>query len=179
MNPFDLAIADHLSHFTAQSLADLAARCGLTVVLGPEELVRKELTLVLAVDSSGLPRAERAPKAVSTGSVFDFSSSVHFLATWLNLVDTFAEAREAPMVFGSSISASWIISAPGREGTTASLLFDDDPNRIGGQFRGIPIRSPESQSLPAQRVLVPLVPSIATTVAARLGERGLHCAYVR
>ena len=179
MNPFDLAIADHLSHFTAQSLADLSARCGLTVVLGPEELVRKELTLVLAVDSSGVPRADRAPKAASSGTVFDIASSVHFLAKWLDLIDTFADAREAPMVFGSSISASWIISALGREGTTASLLLDDDPNRIGGQFRGIPIRSPETQSLPAQRILVPLIPSLATTVATRLAERGLHCDYVR
>ena len=58
--PFDLLIADHVSHFTRHHLAAVAARAGLSVATVADDWVTKELSLV-ATPSGNRRRPARRP----------------------------------------------------------------------------------------------------------------------
>lgn len=175
LNPFDLCIADHLSHFTPGCLADLAGRSGLRIALGPSQIVPRELTMVLCATSTALPQADAHPVVPQS---FDTDSASRYLLDWKELVARVAVEDEPVVVFGSSISASWVISLLDSMGRTASVLLDEDTNRSGGRFRGVPIAAPREAQVGSPRVLVPLAPALAAGVADRLASLGMRPCFV-
>lgn len=164
-NPFDLVVADHLCHFTVDTLAILVARSGFVVDQLSTGWVPKEISLIArAADRID---AGRGP-AVGAGQAN--SRRAQERIEWLRaLLDGASRAagRRPFGLFGSSISATWLF---GCLGEAVEFFVDEDPAREGRSHVGRPIYTP-AQVPGGATVYLPLVPDIARAVRDRLGGR--------
>jgi 2-polyprenyl-3-methyl-5-hydroxy-6-metoxy-1,4-benzoquinol methylase len=135
-SPFDLIVADHLLHFTTETLGYVVARAGLEVDVLSNKVLRKELTFLGHRGSSS--RLDSDPdkgKAI-----------VHKAVGWLaEILKEVKVASAAPHfgLFGSSIASQWLYGALG---SRVKFFVDEDVNRMGHSINGIPIISPDQVS---------------------------------
>lgn len=167
--PFDLLVADHVSHFTRSDLARVLARAGYRAAALANDWVVKELSAVAVPgEPPGEPLGETPPAAQSPVTV---QRRVGAQIAWLRAL--IASAQEAAVkshfgLFGSSVSAMWLF---GELGDTVEFFVDEDPSRGGTELLGRKVLHP--RDVPAgATVFVPLIPPVARNVAARWGTAG-------
>jgi 2-polyprenyl-3-methyl-5-hydroxy-6-metoxy-1,4-benzoquinol methylase len=157
-SPFDLVIADHLTHFTQETLRYAAARAGIEADILSNEVLPRELTLL---GRRGHPHSQPVPDPVKSRYL------AHKTVSWLIALLDEARAASAASIFGlfgSSISSQWL-SGP-LEGRV-QFFVDEDINRIGRKIDGIPVIS--LAEVPADAtVYVPLPTAVAINLAPRL-----------
>lgn len=159
-SPFDLLVADHLTHFSCETLGALASRCSVQIDIIKNTVLPKEITLLghrasvketLPDPSHGLRICEET-------------------VAWLEQVLTTAKnaAMESSQfgIFGSSISGIWLYGALRKK---VHFFVDEDASKIGGSFEGVPIVSPDQVPIGAT-IFVPLVPSVAANIIRRLSH---------
>lgn len=170
-NPFDLLVADHLTHFAPQTLAHAAARAGFDVLCVETAWVKKELSML----------ARRAAPAGKTAAPADGGrvlATVTANVRWLG--DLISKAREAASggaafgIFGTSIAGSWLGSVLADK---VAFFVDEDPNRVGREFMGKPILGPDA--LPdGATVYLALAPVLAEAIVQRLAAANRNVRYV-
>jgi SAM-dependent methyltransferase len=166
VTPFDLVIADHLSHFTLATLQALCARAGYETLAASNTVLPKELSWI------GRP-AQAAPHQMAQEAVADVIARVEKQIVWLEAQVTAARAlaklSQRFGIFGTSIAGTWLAGAVG-EGI--AFFVDEDPGRVGGEHLGAPVYLPKS--IPSgSDVFVPLVPKTAVAIGARLSRTGV------
>lgn len=160
-SPFDLVVADHLSHFSLDTLRYLASRAGLTAAAATTSVLGKEITFIGRSGHAPLPRPAAAAGFRTARATMSWLQSVIDRARDLS--------KEGPFgIFGTSISGMWLYGALGGR---IDFFVDEDRSRIGRDYEGKPILAP--QDAPAgSTVYVPLTPAVSTKVVARLaGQR--------
>lgn len=163
-NPFDVAVADHRTHFTRDSLLSLLrslfnSRSCFVI----EGLVPKELTAIV-FPTTDLSEAEALPHSM-TAEQLDLDCRISGLLNFIHRV-RFVANKTSIHIFGSSIAASWVAGSLPRESVRA--FVDEDLYRIGRRHLGIPIMSPSSLPNGASIVL-PFPEQTAREIASRLG----------
>ncbi len=168
--PFDLVVADHLSHFTPRSLAHLAAQAGLAVDSVRTDWVNKELSLLAAVHKPAAdPVADDAPAA---------RARVRRDVAWLGSMLEHARATAAQAgkgrfgVFGTSVAATWLASGLGE---VIDFYVDEDPARLGRKHLGRPIVTPDQVPAGAT-VYLAFIADVAAQIARRLAQLPLQFA---
>jgi SAM-dependent methyltransferase len=168
--PFDLVVADHLCHFTPQSLACLVARSGLGVGGTRTDWVNKELSLLASVaPQSASPQCEDAAAA---------TARVRRDVAWLAGMLRHARARSAQAgrgrfgMFGTSVAATWLASGLG---DAIDFYVDEDPARRGRSHLGRPILAPDQVAAGAT-VYLAFIGDIAARIAQRLRHLALDFA---
>ena len=157
-SPFDILVADHLTHFTRDTLGYLAGCASLDVAVLRNTLLRKEITLLAHRGAKTAAKLEPlSGRAIATQTL-----------RWLEDVADAAAAASAETsgigIFGTSISAMWLF---GLLRDKVEFFVDEDASRVGQAFQGRPIVAP-ADAPASGRVFVPLVTPIAKRVAARL-----------
>jgi SAM-dependent methyltransferase len=157
---FDFVVADHLCHFSAASLGDLAARAGLRIEALRTDWVNKELSLIAT-------RGE-APAPARPGSAASALERAQRATSWLQHM--LGEAREAARgarfgIFGTSVAATWLA---GGLGAAVEFFVDEDPARQGRTHLGRPILAP-AQTPPDAVVFLAFVREVANAISRRLG----------
>ncbi len=166
LNPFDLLIADHCTHFSRCTLAALVERVGFDVVALAVDWVPKEITIV-----AGRLGAAEQPARMAEDPAATLALERH--AVWLRAVS--AAAREAAAkassfgLFGTAIAATWLA---GELGEAVDFFVDEDPHRAGGENLGRPVYHPRDIS-PGATVFLALPPEIAAAVRDRLARPGV------
>ncbi len=165
-NPFELLIADHCTHFAADTAAALLERAGFEVMQTAEDWVPKELTLVA--------RRPLATAAVTTEKCFSVVESnwgdrVMSRLAWLKEISTSAGKLSAEReigLFGTSIAGTWLFAElEGRAG----FFVDEDPHRIGTRWHDRFVYHP--REIPAgSSVVVPLPRPLAESIARRIAR---------
>lgn len=160
-SPFDLLVADHLCHFSLDTLRYLAGRAGLAATTATTSVLGKEITFI------GRSGHDAAPKPVAAAGFRTARATV----SWLQSVIDRAQAlsNDGPFgIFGTSISGMWLYGALGGR---IDFFVDEDKSRIGRLYEGKPILAP--QDAPARAtVYVPLTPTVSEKVVARLSGLG-------
>ncbi|PLZ01916.1 hypothetical protein CY652_12825 [Burkholderia sp. WAC0059] len=159
-SPFDILIADHATHFTADLLKRVVADAGFAPVAAEAGYVAKELSLLARRRSGAVAEKAQYP----AGDDGQRAAEAHIV--WLHAM--LGEAKGvtgACGIFGSSISATWLAASLGGR---AAFFIDEDSNRIGRHHMGLPIRAPRDAPEDA-KILVPLRADIASAIARRLG----------
>src|SRR5580693_5095861 len=105
-NPFDLTIADHVSHFTPYTLTSLLGAAGFVVTTLSTDWVKKEISVI----------AKPAPVRASLVRAPDEATLAARHAAWL--ADVLRLARETVLrrpfgLFGTSIAAIWLSASLG------------------------------------------------------------------
>jgi hypothetical protein len=165
LNPFDLIVADHCSHFTKVTLERMLQKSGFDVNLLSTEWVSKELTAVS--HRTEAPATFPFPESSLTAL-----RQVEESLNWLRSMVSEARAlisRGSFGVFGTSIAATWLDS---ELGGGANFFVDEDLNRIGKKFMGRPVYDPRSVPR-GSCVYIALPNSLAQEVQARLNAQGI------
>jgi len=163
--PFDLLVADHVSHFTQADLARVLARAGYRAAALANDWVVKELSVV------AVPGEPIATDPQSPGAAAAVQRRVGAQIAWLRaLIAAAQEAAARPRfgLFGSSVSAMWLF---GELGDAVAFFVDEDPSRGGTELLSRPVLHPRDVPQGAT-VFVPLIPPVARHVAARWAASG-------
>lgn len=161
-NPFDLVVADHLTHFSPLSLARLLERAGFRVIEIATDWIKKEISLLAAPGVT-----VRMSNSTKENAVFE-----RVLADigWLEFLLTEAHRTAAGShlfgVFGTSIAATWLATDLAEK---IDFFVDEDTNRIGKTYMGKKVLSP-AQVPVASTVFLALAPILAERVRKRLSD---------
>lgn len=160
--PFDLLVADHVTHFTLHHLMRLLYDTGYGLEVVANNWVTKELTVVAR------PQPEPVISLPEAPAPEDVLRRVTAQINWLNSIVKDAEnvSRETDQfgLFGTSIAATWLY---GQLGDLVKFFVDEDPSCIGRAIDCKTIYAP-SKVPSAAVVYVMLIPHVAQAVAARL-----------
>jgi len=162
-NPFELLIADHRSHFTADSVTRTLAAAGYEIVAVAEDWIPKELSVVARPAAAAVP---------PPGDVDAAQQRIAGSLTWLRqTADRLRElGKQGPVgLFGTSIAGTWLAA---EAGDAISFFVDEDPNRAGRTYLGRPVHAPADVP-PGSRVFVGLPPAVAAGIASRLARAGV------
>ena len=169
INPFDLLIADHGTHFDLESAAGLLERANLEVVVATSDWVQKEITLFAR--NSG--RSTRTSKPSFERSAEKVRKRLAWLKSTLNGAEQHA-AGDKFGIFGTAIAATWLAAELGEK---IDFFVDEDPNRNATQYSGKPLYRPDS--IPSgSTVFIPLAPGVAQSVCARLSATVANVKFV-
>jgi len=164
-NPFELLIADHRSHFTADSLTRALVAAGYEIVSVATDWIPKELSVV----------ARPATAAITMPPPVDASAARERISgslAWLRrTADRLRERGTAGSLglFGTSIAGTWLAA---EAGDAIAFFVDEDPNRVGRSYLGRPVYAPAN--VPAgTRVFVGLPSAVAAGICSRLAMPGV------
>ena len=162
VNPFDILIVDHCSHFTLEHLKALAVSAGYEIVLATSDLLPRELVAVIR------PSREPVPAAWPPLRI-DVDAYVGWLAGILEKAQSLRQAGPTA-IFGASNAGVWLCGAmPEWYG----VFVDEDANRIGNALLGHRILAP-SEVPAGTNVFVPLAEELANKITRRLTRNGVR-----
>ena len=166
VNAYDLVIADHLTHFTLETLCHITQRSGYETLVGTDAALPKELSWIGKIAR----RSMEAPAAASMPAQA-IGAQIAWLEAQLQDARCIASASPKFGIFGTSISGTWMAGALG---DLVTFFVDEDPGRVGREHMGRPIVAPEGVTA-ASDVYIPLSSRVASAVAGRL--RGARACY--
>lgn len=164
-NAFDLLIADHCTHFTAESLAAILTRAGYMVLHLSQEWVRKEISVIATPVEGGSPKELETPP-----DVFPWIEEIESRVNWLQSVADSARSvsKQAPLgILGTSIAGTWLVETLGEQ---VHFFVEEDPARIGKRHLHRPIL-PVGDVQPGSAVFIALPPNIAKRIKTRLEKK--------
>jgi SAM-dependent methyltransferase len=190
-NPFELLIADHCTHFAAETAAALLHRAGFEVVQTADDWVPKELTLVarrppwsagachgfsesvIGCDGLRASTTDRVETSLAkSGDKPPHSKVIDCVSAriaWLAQISATARklSKQRPVgLFGTSIAGTWLL---GELDGAAAFFVDEDPHRIGKRWHDLPVYHP--REIPAGScVMVPLPTTLAASIARRIAR---------
>jgi hypothetical protein len=168
-NPYDLLIADHLTHFSADTLRLLAENSGMSVAAVETAWVGKELSMVATGREVG-GSTQPMPSRDGGAAIDRVRSQLGWLTDMARDASTEASSTSDFGIFGTSICATWLA---GMIGDKVRFFVDEDPSRQGKTFMDKPILSPAE--VPSRsKVYMALVPEIAARISQRLGPLSLQ-----
>lgn len=156
-NPFDLLIADHILHFTPQTLKRLAAQAGLECLIPKKRWVSKEISALLRMKKVDVDPPTPASDRTLLQKHIRWLQSVVLQAQTLS--------RDSAIgIFGTSIAGTWLA---GEKGIRWNFFVDEDPSRAGTIYLNKRVLS--AKNVPKnQTVFIPLAPEVATSIRDRL-----------
>lgn len=163
VTPFDLLVADHVTHFSLPHLGVMLDKAGLDTVALSDNWVTKELSALGKLSGN-----EQARSGVTMPDPNAVLKRVTAQIDWLNAVaqtaQAAAEGSQKFGLFGTSIAATWLY---GQISDKIEFFIDEDPNCRGRTLNGKPIYHPSDAPSNAT-VYVMLIPAVANAVAKRL-----------
>ena len=173
-NTIDAFLADHLSHFSALSLAALVHRAGLRPLVLSEHHQLGQLTLMAAADPAVTRRpATRLGGDLVAGYVEAIRAGVARWADCGARVEAFLNARPrdhgALAIYGAGVFGSYLALSAGAARESITCFLDQGPFKIGKQHLGRPILHPREIPGDVTDVLVGLNPGRARDILAQAG----------
>ena len=163
LNPFDLIVADHATHFSKKTLVRVAEAAGYQVLECGNFVIGKEITLL----AYPVGTQDRAPPPDQPETDFG-RRNIAWLEQTIVQAHALAASDEQLGVFGTSIAGVWIGSSLGKK---IAFFVDEDEARIGRDYFGTPILAP-SQVPAGATVFVCLEPRLAQAIVARHNQDG-------
>ncbi len=161
LNPFDLVIADHCTHFTEASLVRLLAAHGFAVAKVTSHWIPKER---VALSRPGRPDLLPELDLVETEAAA--RRAIQFMGNLVEAALALRKKATGPMgIFGTSIAGSWLHEAIGGN---FDFWVDEDRNRVSRDYLGKPVYLP--QDAPAGDVLLAVSPTLAGLLAKKFRE---------
>ncbi len=162
--PYDLVIADHLTHFSLEALCLVTERAGFATHFASNAELPKELTWLGASATMKSP----APTADPATGIKRTLAHVAWLQAQTESARAIARGSAHFGIFGTSISATWLAGALGDD---VEFFVDEDTARIGRLHLGKPIVAPGAAPIDGD-IYIPLIPQTARRVAERLNCDG-------
>lgn len=160
-NPGDMAVVDHLNHFTLTSLREAFRQAGLTI----EEIDRTSFPGAFCVTATlGAADAGAAPEAIAA-AVAEGLAIARFWEEAGTLVDRAADAHADRVcaIYGAGFYGSWIANRLAGKVTVAAFI-DQNPGLQGKVMQGAPVVGPAALAPQVEVVFVGLNPLKARAI---------------
>ena len=157
-NPFDLLIVDHVVHFTLKLLTNLLRLSGFEISFSSETAIVKEITI-----------CARLSMKVPCKQSIQYQNNLLLVEnhiSWLNkLVNKSRDVAQKtkPGIFGTSNAGTWLFQ---ELFGAVSFFIDEDPNRIGTKYMGIPVLAPTTAPR-GSTIIFPFPTKIANRLALK------------
>lgn len=161
-NPYDMMIADHVSHFTGDTLTLVAAMAGLASTATSTEVAAKELTWVLQPN----PRIKVEVGSGGSRRLGEIEADIRWLQEQADMAGRISGAATKFGIFGTATSGTWLA---GELDGRFDFFVDEDTMRHGKIHVDRPVIGPADIPDGAD-VFLPLIDKSARAVAARLGQ---------
>jgi len=163
-SPFDLLVADHLLHFSRETLRYLLAQAGVRPLSVSNQVLSKEITALAVREDC---TAEAPPPAHGNRLA---RNTVAWLAEVFAALKTIA-SRGPVGIFGTAIAG---MALYGAVRDAVPFFVDEDPSRIGRRCDGKPIIAPADvpRDVP---VFLGFPPATAQRLASRCRPLGMNC----
>ncbi|NJL55264.1 class I SAM-dependent methyltransferase [bacterium] len=167
INPFDLAIYDHASFFSEETLEHTLHCAGFKICKMTDAIILKEVTTVCRNSSSGKISASSKLSALGTSELVSMSkqnieASLDILSHILNEALSRSQSSQIN-VFGTSIGASWLTA--NLDSRSIQYYLDEDTSRVGHMFFEKEIIAPTLATI--KDTVFPLPPRISDSIMAR------------
>jgi len=174
ISPFDILIADHCTHFTADILRGVVTSAGFETIAMKADFVPKELSLLAQYPGDdGLRRVDQTEPLIKERSPGSGATAAKTHIAWLKNLLQQSQAIEGTVgIFGTSIAATWLAASLGDKVT---FFVDEDRNRVGLSHLSRPIYNP-AHAPKGSHIVVPMRTDIAVAIAKRFEE--LTCKFV-
>ncbi|MDP8228632.1 MAG: class I SAM-dependent methyltransferase [Candidatus Electryoneaceae bacterium] len=174
ISPFDILIADHCTHFTADILHEVVTAAGFKSIAMTEDFVPKELSLLAQYPGDdGHRRVQQKAPLIKEWSPGSGATAAKNHIAWLKNLLRKGQVIEGTVgIFGTSIAATWLAESLGDK---VKFFVDEDPNRIGLSHMSRPIYNP-AQAPKGSHIVVPMRADIAVAIAKRFEK--LTCKFV-
>ncbi|MBL18562.1 MAG: hypothetical protein CMC82_01860 [Flavobacteriaceae bacterium] len=161
---FDVLVADHLTHFTPETLTFLIEKTGFEVISFSDKILPKEITMII--------KKAKKTRVSDMKTKINLDNFIKDQLEWLQdliiKAEEYSNNVEKFGVFGTSISAMWIY---GKIGKNIKFFVDEDPTKVGKNVDDINILHPNDVPNNSQ-ILVPLTPEIRSKIINRLSGEG-------
>ncbi len=127
-SPFDIAIADHVSHFSRQSFKNLLSKAGL----------QAEVKIVIPKEITAYCR-KYAESESTVSNDFDVVQNLDYLNRIGDFINKYSKNYQIG-IYGTTIAANWL-SNQDRE---INFYIDDDENKLGKSLLGKKILGAEN-----------------------------------
>ena len=149
-------IADHCSHFTFDSIKILFEEEGYEI-LNSEEIINKEISLLVQLSDNNHEKRTKP-------TFFEIGKRI----SWLEKFTENAKSNSQRLIiFGSSISATWIASELDND---FEFYVDEDENRINKVHNGKNIKSLESLK-EGDTLVLPFSDKTSSKLIEKLGNK--------
>ena len=175
LNPIELLIADHATHFSAPSLRQLLVRGGWTVRVMTSDWIPKELSCVAepAPADGGNFQPEPGPAAAQNDRELARNAAewiASFRAAAQEAARQASDAGGTLGIFGTAIAGVWLA---GELADSAAFFVDEDPARVGKTLQGLPVLTPGDIPRGAT-VFMGVSPVIAERIAKRIQREDIR-----
>lgn len=158
VNPFDLLVVDHCSHFDKQSLGSMLQRAGYSIDIITNDWVANDLSVVVKKSQQ---------KSLTSSFVQKSYATVESQINWMLAAREMAFAlsrRDSLGIFGTSIGAAWLLNELGAD---VKFFVDEDLNKVGSTHLGRPVYHPKDVPN-GSNVFIALYPSLARLIKKRI-----------
>jgi len=157
INPYDLIIADHVSHFSKLTLANMLNVAGYEIISINNDWINKEICCLCFFKGN----TSKINYKFSNLYVYE---SLKYLLLVKNRAKYWSDKTSLFGIFGTSISSVWLTTMYGQK---IDFYVDEDLNRQGRIFFDKKILSPEE--VPSNSVIfMPMIDSVLNSVRNRL-----------
>ncbi len=173
-SPFDILIADHCSHFTANALKYILEQALFDVIFMQEDYIDKEVTVLAQAKDFGRDMISR--ENTKNKFIIDVTETTDIVFMHINYLKSLCELANSICgeigIFGTSIAGTWLA---GCVIDKVKFFVDEDINQQGRYHLGKPIISPSSTKR-GDLVMLPFSPDTALKIARRLSH--CNCCFV-
>ena len=161
VNPFDLAVVDHCSHFTLETLEQLMKVSGFNVVASSDSWNAKEIGVLAEVSDDVVHECECLVNSEENRLLLERSYS--WLKSVLETVVHYSGAQKIG-IFGTAIAGIWLANSASEK---AAFFVDEDITRTGKKLVGLEILS--VSAIPDRAtVYLPFPEKVAKSIYDRL-----------
>ena len=153
---FDILIADHCSHFTFDSIKRIFEEEGYEI-LNSEEIINKEISLLVQLSDNNHEKKTKP-------TFFEIGKRISWLEKFKDITKSNSQKT---IIFGSSISATWIAC---ELDNNFEFYVDEDENRINKVHNSKNIKSLESLK-EGDTLILPFPGKTSSKLIEKLGNK--------
>jgi len=169
-NPYDLYVADHVFHFTPESLSNLLSSQGFEILKMDMRISQKEISVVAKRKSDNSLKNQRDRVFKND---LEINSRV-MKESWVSALKSLND-QKGLAIYGIGIAGSWIHRLSRDLGIKVSYFIDDNELSANYTFNKIPIITFESlrEVKGVQNVLIPFDITLAMKKSKELRQIGI------
>jgi len=170
-NLYDLYVADHVFHFTPESLSNVLSSQGFKILKMDTSISQKEISVVAKRKSDVSMKDDKKDRVFNND--LEMNSRV-LKKCWVSALKNLND-KKGLAIYGVGIAGSWIYRLSRDLGIEVSFFIDDNENSTNYTFNDIPIITIESlrEDKNVQTVLIPFDTTLAIKKSKELKQIGI------
>jgi hypothetical protein len=160
-NPFDLIIADHVSHFSKHTLTSLLIKAGYKIIFIEKNWILKELCCLCIYTGNSDDNYSFDENKFSF-----LNKNINYISNIEKKVNIISHSNDNLGIFGTSIASSWLSTL---HSDKINFYLDEDDERCNRLFFNKPVLKPQNAPLDSI-VFMPMIYKVTESIKSRVSN---------